>query len=462
MDSLIAEGRALPAYAALPATAASLVMILIVLRGTNGRATRFVMFAIWLRFILSAFHPITFEQSPLGPSWNALGSLFVCGMGLLMLRPRPLFDVGLVPFYLLFLVILLSGIVNHRAPDTLDMMIKYVYLMVLALTTADAFEENGWEYTLGRLFVPFLVPFGFQALSVLLGVSKVTELDNSISYIGGFKHEAGFSVSLAGGLLLVCLRRHMKVGLKIGLVGLCFAGIVLANYRTAIVALAPLIGAAVLIGASRLVLPRQRILVVGLISIMVLMVAGVFATTNAERFADIGTVITRNTDLIQQPDQYPEADRHIMSGRPLIWSQYLYGYANGTSIQKLFGLGPNAWEGQFNVYAHNTLLSSLYELGVAGMFATAFLWAWMLALSCARTELRPSLIAAHVSFFILNMATMPMWMIEGMIFYGLLCGASIHAWRSSRGVSAASPAPPPLRFRPRARPGLAASSGTPL
>jgi len=34
--------------------------------------------------------------------------------------------------------------------------------------------------------------------------------------------------------------------------------------------------------------------------------------------------------------------------------------------------------------------------------------------------------AAHFSFFILNMATMPMWMIEGMIFYALIVGLSVH------------------------------------
>jgi hypothetical protein len=32
------------------------------------------------------------------------------------------------------------------------------------------------------------------------------------------------------------------------------------------------------------------------------------------------------------------------------------------------------------------------------------------------------LIAAHLSFFFLNMATMPLWQIEGLILYGLLWG----------------------------------------
>ena len=432
MDSLISEGRALPAHAALPATIVSLSLIVLLMRSTNGRSTRFVLFAIWLRFVLSAFHPVTFEPSPIGLSWNALGSVFVCAAGVLTLHKRRLSDIGMVPFYVVFAAILASGLVNHDPADTFDMIVKYLYLAVIALNVADALEENGWEYTLSRMVWPFLVPLGFQFLSVVLGVYKLTELDNSISYIGGFKHEAGFSVSLAGGLLVLCLRRNMALLPKVLLIGLCFAGIMLANYRTSIVALAPLVGAVAVIGASRSVISRQRKLVVGAFAIVVATLGLGLATTQQERFADIGTALSRGTDLIQPVAQYPEADRHIMSGRFLIWSGYLYGYAEGTPLQHVFGLGPNSWETQFKVYAHNTLVSALYELGVFGVLAMLFLWGWMLALSVlVRSPSRAVLVAAHLCFFILNMATMPLWMIEGMIFYGILCGGSIYVARTA-------------------------------
>ena len=442
MDNLIADGRALPMYAALPAAFASIVLMVLLWKSTKGRSTRFVLFAIWLRFILSAFHPITFQPSPVGLSWNALGSVLVCTVGLMTVRRRPLFDAGLVPFYFLLLSILISGIVNIMPVQTVDMLIKYIYLAVIALNAADAMEENGPEYALGRMFIPFLIPFGFQFLSVVLGVYKMTELDNSTSYIGGFKHEAGFSLSLAGGFLVLCLRRNMHVGLKILLIGMCFAGIMLANYRTAILALAPLLGAIMILGAARSVIPQQRALVVGMFSILVITVGILFATTQEERFADIGTVMERGTELIQPVNQYSKQDRRIMSGRFVIWSGYLYGYADSKPIQHLFGRGPGSWEGLFKVYAHNTLVSSLYEMGIFGVFAMLFLWVWMLALSIlARTKARAVLIAAHLSFLILNMATMPLWMIEGMIYYGLLCGATIYYWRSAR---AATPVRQPL------------------
>jgi hypothetical protein len=39
---------------------------------------------------------------------------------------------------------------------------------------------------------------------------------------------------------------------------------------------------------------------------------------------------------------------------------------------------------------------------------------------------RASLIAAHIGFIILNMATMPHWMIEGDILYGIICGYTFY------------------------------------
>src|SRR3546814_8832044 len=44
---------------------------------------------------------------------------------------------------------------------------------------------------------------------------------------------------------------------------------------------------------------------------------------------------------------------------------------------------------------------------------------------------RFQLIAAHFAFFLLNMATMPFWQVEGLALYGLLCGYTIHAARAA-------------------------------
>jgi hypothetical protein len=50
------------------------------------------------------------------------------------------------------------------------------------------------------------------------------------------------------------------------------------------------------------------------------------------------------------------------------------------------------------------------------------------------------LLAAHASFFVLNMATMPFWQVEGLALYGLLCGYTVYSARA-----AIRPRPEPSR-----------------
>jgi hypothetical protein len=120
-------------------------------------------------------------------------------------------------------------------------------------------------------------------------------------------------------------------------------------------------------------------------------------------------------------------ERRLLSARPFIWSAYIYGWLDGSTRNLLVGFGPNSWVGVFTVYAHNTLVSSLYEYGLIGVAAISLMWAWMLV-TALRIKDGPKgkLIAAHISFFVLNMATMPHWMIEGNILYGIICGYTVY------------------------------------
>jgi len=204
----------------------------------------------------------------------------------------------------------------------------------------------------------------------------------------------------------------------------------------------PLVGAALLVvGPSRFV-PRQRSIVLGAVLLVATATVSLGAIAERDRFADIGFAISRGTSLIKPPGTFSTEERRTMSGRPAIWSQYLYAWYDGSPVRKMIGFGPETWGKAFRLYAHNTLVSTLYEIGVMGVFATLFLWGWMLALALmARGSPILVLAAAHLGFFILNMATMPMWMIEGMIYYGLLCGYTVYAYqRRRRPVPSPQPA----------------------
>jgi hypothetical protein len=439
----ITFGRSLPYVALVPAVLLSAIAILFAMRRCRGPATRFVVFAIWLRFVLTAFHDVTFQPSPLGLSWNALGSISVVGIGLLVLRRRTVLDPALWPFYPVVLATLISGLANHVPAEMVDMAVKYVYLAVIGLATIDAIGEGGWEEALSRMLAPFLFLLGLQALSLLLGVSKQSEADGSASFIGGFNHEAAFSMAMTGGLLVILLRRRMAARYKLLLIPVLLVSFTLATYRTAIVGMVPLFAAAALVGAARSVVPSQRALVVGVAGLLVVAVGTAGFLAERERFGDLGVVLTEGTALIKPPRTFTIDDRHVMSGRALIWSRYLYGYADGTQMQKLVGQGPNSWEGVIPVYAHNTLISALYELGLFGVVATLFLWIAMFGMALfAAAEHRLLLVMAHLGFFILNMATMPLWMIEGLIFYGVLCGCTVSAFLARRRRPSAAPSAP--------------------
>jgi hypothetical protein len=430
---LIAEGRSLSPLILLPATAIFTVMLILVLRRTASRVAQFIVFALWLRWIMSAYHTMTLQSSPAGLSWNALGSVAIVGLGLTVIKGRKFYDVALVPIYLLIAAVVTSGAMTGEWPGTIDMVVKFAYLAVIILATVDAINEVGNERFAKLALWPFIIPFGLQALSVVLGAGKGSEADGSVSFIGGFRHEAAFSLVLASGLFLVCVAHRMGALAKALLIAICFGGILLANYRTAILATAPLVAVAAVTGITRRVLPEQRALVAGGLIIAVAAAALFIFFNSQDRFGEVLIAIEQGPNLIKPLDQFTDEEADLMSARPYIWSMYLMPYLEGSPLVHAFGFGPSSWEGKMVVYAHNTLISYFYEIGLVGVFATVFLWVWMIVLAARVSDgSRSLLLAGHASFLLLNMATMPMWNIEGLIFYGLLCGVTIARFQASR------------------------------
>jgi hypothetical protein len=163
------------------------------------------------------------------------------------------------------------------------------------------------------------------------------------------------------------------------------------------------------------------VLVLGMIAL------GFASVAFTQRFQDFTVLFSGDVNLIKPPDQYTIEETRLFSGRAKIWSMYIYGWSLSTPFQHMIGLGPEAWKGVFALYAHNTLVNQLYEYGIAGVLALLFLWGSMLAAALrVRHPQRATLVGAHLMFLILNMATMPMWMIEGNILYGIICGYTLY------------------------------------
>lgn len=423
-----AGGAAMPLAVSAAISFLYLILLTVAVPYRGSRALQFVVFAIITRLYVSIFYKFTFGASPAGISWNALITIAVAGLGLLVIRKRPVLNVGLLPVYCLAVIIIISGIANADPMSMIGVLAKYVYFIALALAIVDALEDVGADVVMKVVLAPLSIQLVLQLASIALGAAKASEADGSASYIGGIAHESAFSIGVAAALVAVCFIRSIKAPIKITIFLWCAAAILLANYRTTILAIAPLLAVTVITGTTRRFVEHQRPLIMGFMLISVALVGTLAMSFDAERYQDLFNAFSSQTEIIRPLQDFTVEDRRLMSGRSYIWSQYIEAYNAGTPLQKLIGFGAESWDGRFRVYAHNTLVSTLYELGIFGVIAMLYLWLTMFILALrAPAEDRARLIAAHVSFAILAQATMPMWMLEGLILYALICGYTLYA-----------------------------------
>lgn len=434
----------LPAFLLYPVAGLSALIILYVMARVRDRAGAFVIGASWLRYIMSAFHAVTYRPLVAGMSANAVASMGTFIVGLMVINWRHLALRYLMPVYVLIGIAVLSAVMNGNVGGGLITVVtKFGYLIVVMLSVFGAMSRAKNGAFLSSFLWAFAPVLLFQGLSVVFGVSKHTETDiNATSYIGGYNHEAVFSVMLATCLTVACFTDRLNKVLKNGIIAACLFGILLANYRTTLVAIAPLM--LMYFGFSTLQRfpQRDRPFVVSGLIVMVAIALGLVSLLFAERFQDVTVAASGDVNFFKPPEQYTVDETRLLSGRPRIWSMYIYAWLRADGMTHLFGFGPESWSLAFPLYAHNTLVNQLYEYGILGVAGLLFLWLSMLSSALRiRHPHRGVVVGAHLSFLMLNMSTMPMWMIEGNILYGVICGYTLYLL-SLRGQRPEAQAPP--------------------
>jgi hypothetical protein len=114
----------------------------------------------------------------------------------------------LLPFYVLIALAIVSALGNGGiTPGLVTVITKHGYLIVIILAVYGAMTRaRGGDFMASMLWSFFPV-FVWQAMSIIFGYGKLTETDvNAMSYIGGYNHEAAFSVILATCLTCRVLR----------------------------------------------------------------------------------------------------------------------------------------------------------------------------------------------------------------------------------------------------------------
>jgi hypothetical protein len=428
----------LPVPISLAVCGAALVVVLLQVWRFRDVATTFLLLSIWFRYSIAAFHQFTYPPLGLGLSIAAISSVVVVAVGVAVVGLRLMCLRKILPVYAIMLVILISAAANNEWIGAVNELVKWLYLVVVALAGWLAMSRHGADRILGALTAVFVGPIVSQWISVAMGL-HLTNQDGTVCFIGGYQHEQMFSIILLTFLFVTCFMRQRSIIPTLSRLAIVAVGLALANYRTSILAAVLPISVLLISTFMARVIQRQRDLVfviVGAVTVFVLI--GV-ANLAQERFSDLGTAVSKGASLIQPPQYFTTDERRLFSGRAYLWSQYIGAHLQGTIIEKLVGFGPEAWRGRFTYYAHNSFVSDLYELGYFG--TAAFIWLLVANLLIARqvsNQRRLVLLACHGGFFVLNLATLPMWAIEGEILYGLLLAQTWHlaAFESARDKAA--------------------------
>lgn len=395
----------------------------------RGNAARFVLIAVWLRFVMSALHQYTYPPLVAGMSLNALASCVVFGAGLLVVRPCAWRLAAITPVFAVIGGVALSAALSGAWSAAFSAGIKWGYFLVLLLGARQAIARLGRARFFGFAAIAFAPPVLLQQLSLGLGVSKRADEDGGRAFIGGYEHEAAFSVALVGALFVAAQARGFPGPLRWLLVGAVVAGLVLAAYRTSLIAAAPLAGAFLIheaLGALRRSDRPAAALVVAALAGLGL-AAAAFALR--ERFADFAA-LAQGTDPLQRPGAYTPQEQELFSARLYLWAQYLDALVHADWRARLFGFGPDGWQGRFATYAHNTVVGTVFEYGVFGLAALGWLWGSFAARTLRAARRAPDgllLAAGFASFLLLNMATMAQWLVEGLILFALVGAAVLSA-----------------------------------
>lgn len=423
----IAGQWALPPAAALPVLLILLIALAIAVMRLKTRAARYVLIALWLRFAMDSFSSFALREAAVGVTWNAVGSILLTVTGLLVIRHRHLLLTVLLPIYALLAIMVISSFANGVPFAMVEQSAKFGLLICMIVATYEAANEEGPERFATMLMVPFLLPIAMQAISVALGIGKLAESDGSLSYVGGFFHESVFSISVAAGLVALCFAGRAgspsRIVFLLASMGVLFA----ANYRTSVIAMLPLL-IYLLASIPVLAVRRNARLLVASVGALLAFVAVSSADFQlGDRAQSVIDFATSPNELIRPLDSFTEDERRQASGRSYVWSKYIEGFNQSTPLQKLIGHGPDSWEAVFNVYAQNTVISYLYEIGWIGAGIVIILWLVML-LMAFRTppSVMPALLLLHFGYAVLNMSTQPFWAVEGLMMYGLICGFTLH------------------------------------
>lgn len=416
--------------------------------------TRVLLLGLWTRNALQAFPDDVSSPMFAGFSLVALASIataiaFVTVADHQLLRLR-----ALLPLYAILAIVLISGIINRTLIGVVNDFVKWAYFLGVAMLTYRAIMLYGTDRTMRALLCTMATPALLLVASVVTGNAKATELDGSISYIGGYYHESMFSTILFALLAVVSFITWRWRWFSLFMLVFAVGGIFLTNYRTTIIATLPVVAVLLATMVLNAIRPKYRAPLIIIAAILVIEAIPLALDSLPDRYAEVSNVLEDASVFGKIPLEFTWEERIMFSGRVYLWAEYLYSYDRGTLLQHIIGYGPGEYVGRFRHNAHNTFISYLWEYGALGLIAILVFSIHNIVLVWRVSDMitRWRLLGFNAGIVILSLASMPLWTIEGLIIYAIAIGytwSRLHSEAADRaGGGAAATVAGPLYDRP--------------
>ena len=392
----------------------------------------FLIYAIGGRYALSFIHEFSFQPVIAGQSLNSLFSLSVVSIGLIFFIKYYVSLKYINTIFILIAVTFISAMINSSLGEFVQEITKWAYFFSLTLAIHLLMKKHGGEDILKVIAPIFIGVVASQLLSIVLNAPKMTEQllssSNSASYIGGYGHESAFSFILLtlGVLILQGSVYWKKPSYAFILLTVLFILIVYANYRTSLIAYFVLFAMYIVQFIGRKKLPTKLISysIAGFFGVLISIL---FLNDIASRFSDIGDLFTTlGFKLILDPEMFTVEEKRLLSSRLYIWNLYYFEYKTFPLINLIFGAGPGAWKQYFDLYAHNSFVAYLFDTGILGVISLVLFYLKIYISLFFRKFCNKHMLGAFLCFIVLNLATMPLWNIEGLIFLAFIVGISIY------------------------------------
>lgn len=385
-----------------------------------------------LRILFSVNHEISFKPIFAGQSLTSLASMFTIFLVFIFIDKKYLKYKSLFPYYLVVFFAVLSALYSGELMGGAVVIMKWLLLIVTSIALIELFYKYGLTKTLKPFYYIFIALLVSQLVSVFLGQGKDTEslssTSNSISYIAGYAHESAFSILMYTGFLISAILMLQK-SVKPIVPFLFIIGLVFANYRTLLISsLIPLVAiylAHLYMGAKK----DTKLLVVSSSVVVIFGFITLFGGSIVERFGELGGAITSLGELMSiDYSLFTDEERRLLSTRLYLWNMYLTEFSSFTPLKMLFGAGPEAWSNFFEVYAHNTFVAVLYDLGIIGFIAltAVFYGTLSIILKIQDKKFKVVSLGLFVGFLVMSNSTMPLWAVEGIHLYSFVFTISFY------------------------------------